>query len=1126
MSLVCPICGGGPFKSKMGLHRHMYSRSPDCGNLFAINRPKTDLNQRRTAPADETEANQSAVDSNITASASFLSQPSPSLEFASAAPESSFGTDILNYLMESAVQANHGINPAPEETYNNDDTGFQADDDSGNEMGLDMTFSGKVHSPSTVPLPDSVKECMFKEPEGFDSHYLYNSVCSGESVKFADSMWDKMSPKEKSTISLLKILKGKELALFDKIMQWRWKSDNEYGYKVCPKTSPPSREKCLKDLMNIYGYSGLKPKDVRLTLPNTGVVVSVPQFSFGQMLASLLMDPVAMQPENLNIDPKDPFCPPPTAGPNDDIGDFNTGTVHRMAWERLARGKQRRIVCETPLFVDKTHLDTKGKHTLEPIMFTLGIFNREFRNKPEAWRPLGFIPNLDHLAPHAKTEERQADYHYLLRILLSEMVSFQRLDGIYWVFNFGHGDCPATLEIPVNEIVSDNEGHDKVIARYVDRQGTSNRGLCRYCSCSFGNLGNPFEGIKAKLTSCGPVRNLRNKGDLDSIKKLSGMDYKPFHDGLVDIHFSDPERGLHGCCPAEVLHTFQMGLAERSIMSAFDIRRVRKGRKRKGSKRSEPKHKKQRFVEDFEGGGSDESDCSGDEQYSEDEFELITEQESDPVLDPDDIRKNAAPFRVFNAKAKERVDKLAKKLHRYLRWQSERGLPRTSFPQGITSLTKMQGSERTGVLIVLFLIMILEHWGNWRPMVAGGVKEQQPGYIENSMGTERASNVVKSLFLLITFDAFLRADKIPASCLKDIEDFMPRFLDQILRTFNREEGAGNNLIKNHLFLHLAFDILRLGVPGNFNSSIGELCHKIICKITGRRTNMNSLSFGIQTGLRYVENLTVERAYVDHPEWTDGIFVVPADEQEIEETSATAISYHGNFMVVGREYLVNRTGKKTFLQMPIWDDSYESPDEMIGIIRDKVLPHLDSKKEVKLYTKTVRNGVTFSCSPSYGRNRLSKQDWCYVFLGDDEDDIPYQLLVIFQIEDDPLTSFSIGGIEISKKGYYALGHYALENLRDYGTPLYEGDNNNEGNRAHADQFLVHRIPKWHKTDDGNDIPATSAMPPTLACIPCDSISRACVAFPDILCDDPDNNFFFMKPTDTWSQLFIDMAKIRG
>jgi len=294
---------------------------------------------------------------------------------------------------------------------------------------------------------------------------------------------------------------------------------------------------------------------------------------------------------------------------------------------------------------------------------------------------------------------------------MSELVWYQGIDGIQWVFNFGNGDCPAVLEIPVNSVMGDTEGHDKLCARIVNRQGNSNHGQCRYCSCPLQYLGNPLEGSHFPMTFCGHIRALRNIVDADSVAKLDGMDYKPFHDGMVDIHFSDPDRGLHACCPAELLHAFQLGIAERAITVAFDIRRVSKKNSQVKKNRAK-KARLQNIVDDPDFDASDEDD---EEASIENSVTMEGYKSSDDsiVYIPSGLPTTNLR-RVFNDQAKARVDKIAKQLHKYLRWQSDGDLPRTGFPQGITQLTKMQGSERTGVLLILFLIMILEHWANWR----------------------------------------------------------------------------------------------------------------------------------------------------------------------------------------------------------------------------------------------------------------------------------------------------------------------------------------------------------------------------------------------------------------------------
>jgi Plavaka transposase len=77
------------------------------------------------------------------------------------------------------------------------------------------------------------------------------------------------------------------------------------------------------------------------------------------------------------------------------IMDVNDGSCYMNAYTYYCSNKEKDVVCPLILFIDKTHTDTKGSLTLEPVCLTLGIFNKTTRNKEEAWRIIGFIPNLD-----------------------------------------------------------------------------------------------------------------------------------------------------------------------------------------------------------------------------------------------------------------------------------------------------------------------------------------------------------------------------------------------------------------------------------------------------------------------------------------------------------------------------------------------------------------------------------------------------------------------------------------------------------------------------------------------------------------------------------------------------------
>ena len=136
---------------------------------------------------------------------------------------------------------------------------------------------------------------------------------------------------------------------------------------------------------------------------------------------------------------------------------------------------------------------------------------------------------------------------------MSELAAYQKIPrGIAWNFAAGETEIPCHLQIPVNCVIGDTDGHNRLCARKTNRSGLagtkeSSPRLCRYCNVPFEFLGRPLKVPKLSLTQCGTIRKLRN--DIVNEKnaaKLSTLGYKTLHDGMVDIQFSDPIVYSHG----------------------------------------------------------------------------------------------------------------------------------------------------------------------------------------------------------------------------------------------------------------------------------------------------------------------------------------------------------------------------------------------------------------------------------------------------------------------------------------------------------------------------------------------------------------------------------------------------
>ena len=196
-------------------------------------------------------------------------------------------------------------------------------------------------------------------------------------------------------IELLKILNTAKapLYLYDHIMAWTKKAANVYNVDFGVEVNL-SREKFIQELKVKYQLQTLEPTIHTLKLRGSGNTTEVVKHSFKESLYSLLNDKQLMQQDKLLLTPAD-FNKQDKSLNNSSnnkvvYGDINTGTVYQMAKEEYLKDSND-VLCPIIFFIDKTHTDTNGRLCLEPIRFTLGIFNRETQNNPSSWRTIGYI---------------------------------------------------------------------------------------------------------------------------------------------------------------------------------------------------------------------------------------------------------------------------------------------------------------------------------------------------------------------------------------------------------------------------------------------------------------------------------------------------------------------------------------------------------------------------------------------------------------------------------------------------------------------------------------------------------------------------------------------------------------
>ena len=956
----------------------------------------------------------------------------------------------------------------------------------------------------------------FEKPDGFDSSYLGSAFGQKGQQNYHEDMFRNMDAERKSDLELLEITKGHSSTLFKKIRQWRYNSENDYNHRMDHDSyTKKERAKIIQDIERDYCLQKCRPMTRRFLLPNIKSQADLTVNSFLQDLLRLLSDPELMKESNLLIDPKNPFQKPKLGGNDGFLGEINTGSVFVDAYNRMCT-HEKDLLVPILLGMDKSHCDVKGKLTLEPLMWTLGIFNLETRRKPQAWCRLGHMPNLDHLAPRANAVKKLKDYHFILRVMMEELIQFQKLGGIEWTLCLDGKEVDVRLQIPVMFCIGDTEGHDKLVGRKVDRNTMTNK-QCRCCDVSHVDCDNP--GASVTLTKASAISKLRQEKNFHELDSLS---YRLIQCAFDDVIFADQERGIHGATPAETLHAVGAGTMDRVLESSYEMKREKKkttdkkstsGKKRKSNDAVASARKGKRSRGGERGGGRSEDGDDGGERDKDGDIQQTYEAPEDQEL---------GPRYIFGPSQRDLLDNLSRKVHKYLRWQSERSLPRTNFPQGICSLVKMTHNERTGVLLVLLLILCMDnmecyyrkHKTNRSQNVR--IPPHSAGYLVNEIGDTHFSSMAKYISLVLMMESYLKMDRVPIDCIPYTSRFLKSIMSGLFSAFPRRTGTGYATIKTHLVTHhMIQDQLRFGSLDNVSSESLESGHKYHIKSPGKRTQKRAASFSAQVGMQAHYSSVVERAFKDHPHF-----------KPKEEESAPADGVSPAWISISADAVFNGAptstrGDDITKDIPHLLDEVITKNEMLDLVRNRILPFVQGDM-VSIHVTFVQKGIRYQANPCFGSEQVGRQHWALVdrtkTVGRRRitDQVGMHLLFIVRVPDlvgDPIQFDT--GTSISGAGDYLITHTLAGPLRETGPgDAFEWK---FGTLAEQNQRLVHARLKVRNKDHTNAVCA----------VPVELVSGPLVGLPHPGAEHTKaanhEYFYFIVGQDRWADMFIECAK---
>lgn len=350
---------------------------------------------------------------------------------------------------------------------------------------------------------------------------------------------------------LVTIGKGSSLTTFDETLKWSNRHSNN-------KYQGLNRANFLKEMGSLaYGSTmveDFRPKSKEILL-STGRKTVITLFNLNAVITDLLCNSDLMKKENLIFDYNVEFsdC---VQHQSNVYGDVNTGSWWRDTQNDICAGTvngKRKVLWPLILFIDGVCHGDFQKLSQEPVLATFSAFKREVRNRPEAWRPLAYLDFKGNMQGKVSGKQSLQEYSDVLKEVFKELAILQK-HGFEWNFEFEHpNDSNVILMIPIQFIIGDCEGHDKLVGRYACHT-IGAKCLVRDCFILTEEAADPNH-VCVWRTPENMAEHLVS--DERSQQTSFHVVTNPFHEVLS---FGTDERGIYGATMPEILHMYNQGI--------------------------------------------------------------------------------------------------------------------------------------------------------------------------------------------------------------------------------------------------------------------------------------------------------------------------------------------------------------------------------------------------------------------------------------------------------------------------------------------------------------------------------------------------------------------------------------
>jgi hypothetical protein len=359
--------------------------------------------------------------------------------------------------------------------------------------------------------------------------------------------------------------------------------------------------------------------------------------------------------------------------------------------------------------------------------------------------------------------------------------------------------------------------------------------------------------------------------------------------------------------------------------------------------------------------------------------------------------------------------------------------------------------------------------------------------LDQQFGQDRTSAFIHVFELLLMLENFCKTSIHKLSSIKTIKKGMPKVLNTIKNTINREEGNGMKIIKFHLVTHFAEDILRFGSMNNYDSCIGERHHSSEIKDPAKLTQRRKRTFEYQTGVRYFEQRCITMAANELKSSQEHF---PNIESFYENKNNNII-----FNDTTQKFMKMNSKMKKYVECSWVDRNLQT---RLTETCKKLLENGYCTAPLKFFTQHNRDNLIFRGDPQYD-NTGPWYDWANV-KWDEDDPVPAKILLFIDLEHNFKSEFQIGDSIITYPGSYAIAYTFLSAPKEKG-------------------HQISRLVDYGKImlDENNE--------PELCFFSVDCIHSPCVAVPyntgDSIADSQE--WLVLKPRHDWYNCFLNTTK---